>query len=190
MNNKLTKLMGAVLLFSTISAYGATPPAQIPQTGQTVSYAASDDGALRKGTPGTTSATRFVVGSGAESSCVTDKQTGLMWVKDLGTVNNGAIATWDNAMYIAGNGTWCGHNDWRLPNRNELKSLVNYGATNQATWLIGQGFLGVQTYFYWSSTTYASSTSKAWTVDMTGGSVISNYDKENPSSVWPVRGGQ
>jgi hypothetical protein len=55
------------------------------------------------------------------------------------------------------------------PNVNELRSLVNAGEVDTASWLNTQGFYGIRSYFYWSSNTAALSTSDAWLVDMWGG---------------------
>lgn len=164
-------------------------PAQIPQTGQTISYAPDDDGSLQTGTFGTINITRFTVGDGVESACVTDQQTGLLWLKDPGVVNNGNPANWSLALALANNGNWCGYSDWRLPNRNELRSLGNYGAIINADWLNTVGFQHVQADFYWSSTTYAYNITSAWRVTMY--SLDTNFsNKDNNHYVWPVRGGR
>jgi hypothetical protein len=69
---------------------------------------------------------------------VTDNLTSLIWSKDA---NLASIAkTWQQALdYIASLNSfnYSGHSDWRLPNRNELKSLVNQGQINNTTWLNG-----------------------------------------------------
>jgi len=53
----------------------------------------------------------------------------------------------------------------------------------------GHPFTGVQSYYYWSSTTEASSTDLAWGVYLVSGDV-SLGSKTFTSYVWPVRGGQ
>ena len=78
--------------------------------------------------------------------------------------------TWQGALdYVAsinsGSGL-CGYKDWRLPNINELESLINAGEANPSTWLNSQGFSNVQSVSYWSSTTYAFNTAYAWIVNM------------------------
>jgi hypothetical protein len=51
------------------------------------------------------------------------------------------------------------------------------------------GFSGVQSNNYWSSTTNANDTSNAWIVNLNDGNV-NNDDKTNTNYVWPVRGGE
>lgn len=174
------------------------PPAQIPQTGQTTTYSTGDDGSLQKGTVGTNSTGRFVVATDPSGNVCTsgqevesDLQTGLMWVQAPSLTKY----TWANAIISDSSGgaipsTYCGYGDWRLPNSNELRSLVNYGKSNVATWLNDQGFSNVQTNSsYWSSTTYVMGTTRAWTVNMYSSSMPSDT-KTNFYYVWPVRGGQ
>ena len=123
--------------------------------------------------------------------CVTDNLTSLMWVKN-GNLPNGP-RDWQGALgYVAsinsGSGL-CGYKDWRLPNVNELESLVNSGEANMATWLNTQGFSNVHSDYYWSSTTYAFYTDIAWIVHMWDGAVHKLY-KSYGNYVWPVRSGQ
>ena len=67
---------------------------------------------------------RFVGGSGAEADCITDQLTDLMWLR---TPNITTTVTWQDALDAANSLSACGHSDWRLPNRNEFRSLANYG---------------------------------------------------------------
>jgi hypothetical protein len=133
---------------------------------------------------------RFTVGSGAESECITDHLTGLMWAKDA-NLPNGA-QTWQEALnYVKGMNSdsgLCGHNDWRLPNIKELSSLTNKGASPVSTWLTAQGFIDVWSDYYWSSTTYAYNPSSAWGVN-TWNDVVYSDHKGNGHLVWPVREG-
>ena len=56
--------------------------------------------------------------------------------------------TWYHALdYVTklNNENYLGHNDWRLPNVNELESLINAEVKyNVCIWLNGQGFSNVQ----------------------------------------------
>ncbi|MBF0632961.1 MAG: DUF1566 domain-containing protein [Magnetococcales bacterium] len=158
----------------------------VPRTGQTTSYAAGDDGALQKGVAWPNP--RFTDNS---NGTITDNLTGLIWLKNANCFNT---QTWTNALASANalaSGS-CGLTDgsvagnWRLPNRFELKSLIDYGHGTLPT---GHAFSGVQTVGYWSGSTSASDTSYAWYVDLGYGYVYSG-GKTNSTYVWPVRGGQ
>jgi len=203
MNKKLTSL-GTILAGLYVSGNAANI-ALVPQTGQTATLpltAPSDsDGALRKGTAWPT--TRFV--ADASGNCITDNLTGLMWVKDLNTVNGGNTLNWNTALTTANDGTWCGYSDWRMPNINELRSLVNYGYANQANWLMygsgssgsaacsGACFANVQANYYWSSSSAAHYTANAWDVSLYNGYIGTLGKSQSLSSsdrLFPVRGGQ
>ncbi|MBF0177721.1 MAG: DUF1566 domain-containing protein [Magnetococcales bacterium] len=53
----------------------------------------------------------------------------------------------------------------------------------------GFSFSGVQSNNYWSSSSYATSGSNAWNVNLNDGNV-NNNNKSNTNHVWPVRGGE
>ena len=129
---------------------------------------------------------RFVVGTGVGTTdqCVTDTLTGLMWVRAPSAV----VSTWENALTSANGLTLCGFSDWRLPNVNELESLVNSEVSDQAAFLNTQGSSNVQVSFYWSSTSFTGPT-HAWLIFMGGGGVGTNA-KTNSRFVWPARAGQ
>ncbi|MBF0565598.1 MAG: DUF1566 domain-containing protein [Nitrospirae bacterium] len=124
---------------------------------------------------------------------ITDNLTGLVWLKNAGCFS---CETWAAALESSNNlgSGQCGlmdgsqAGDWRLPNFEELKSLVNHQQSDPATWLNSQGFTDVQ-YAYWSSTTVDFATSAVYGVFMYNGTGFS-YNKTNPSGFWPVRGGQ
>lgn len=121
---------------------------------------------------------------------VTDNLTGLIWLKDA---NCGGAKVWADALsYCNGleNGDCglsdgSGAGDWRLPNINEMHSLVD---RTQSTPALPENhpFTGVQSSYYWSSTTYESDTVGAWDVFMSTGHV-SNVHKDFSDYVWPVR---
>ena len=78
--------------------------------------------------------------------------------------------------------------DWRLPTKTELYGLAN--GTEAVRSGRPQAFMGVQSYFYWSSATGTGGiTDFAWLVCLVDGFVgIGN--KSKTFYVWPVRGGQ
>jgi len=186
-------LLVAFAMSLTNGVFAAT--VNLPQTGQTKCYNAAGAEIACSGTgqdgeklQGVISPTQRFTVSG---SCVTDSLTGLMWSKD-GNLPVGS-KTWQQSLdYVASinsGGGLCGYTDWRLPNVNELLSLVNFGQSNTATWLNTQGFLNVQAGYYWSSSAYAGATNNAWRVYMWDGSVGAD-GKGNSNYVWPVRAGQ
>ena len=59
---------------------------------------------------------------------VTDSTTGLMWQKNYGTKT-----LWEQALYYCEHLVYAGYSDWRLPNRNELLSLVDYNKSSPAS---------------------------------------------------------
>jgi len=172
---------------------------QLPRTGQTTSYAAGDDGDIHAGVAWPSP--RFTDNG---DQTITDYLTGLIWTKDAGTPTvgscTGGTMNLQSALdYVAclNSADYLGHNDWRLPNVNELESLVNAEQVSSDTWLNGQGFTNVQAFYYWSSTTRLQSTvngvntDNTWLVNMSYGSV--DYDFKWRSYyvyVWPVRAGQ
>jgi hypothetical protein len=162
----------------------------LPKTGQTTCFNAAggvigcagtgQDGELQAGIAAPNP--RFVVdGTG---NCVTDNLTGLMWVR----APSATPANWTTALTNANGLTLCGFSDWRLPNRRELRSLVNYGVSDNAALLNTQGFTGVQAGFYWTSSSLAAGASNAWVVNMRGD--VSSQPKNVTGFVWPVRAGQ
>ncbi|KJU84656.1 secreted protein containing DUF1566, partial [Candidatus Magnetobacterium bavaricum] len=162
----------------------------LPQTGQTTSYATGDDGDLRAGV--TWPDPRFKVNG---DQTVSDTLTGLVWTKNAGTPTVGSCTggkmTWQAALnYVAclNAASHLGYTNWRLPNINELESLVNAQQINPASWLNLQGVTNMQSDRYWSSTTYAGLTSNAWFVIMYDG-YVGDDAKTYSYYVWPVRAG-
>ena len=180
-----------VLLMASMAHAGGV--IQLPQTGQTKCYdtagteltsctGTGQDGEIQAGVPWPSP--RFTPGIDAESDCITDNLTGLMWPKNGNLA--GGTKTWNDAIDYANNLTLCGYSDWRLPNLNELESLVNASQSGPAAWLNTQGFNNVQSNDYWFSTTYAGSTGGAWETNMWSGGVNSS-NKLSTYSAWPVR---
>ena len=179
---------------------GAFDSLTLPKTGQTTCYSTTgsmitcagtgQDGELQIGTAWPSP--RFTDNSLSNSTekTVTDNLTGLVWSKDANIA--AGTKTWQQALdYVKtlNSINFSGHNDWRLPNVNELASLVNKGQSIPSTWLNGQGFTSVQPGAYWSSSNYVYNTGNAWRVNMNDVTVF-GYEKANSYFVWPVRAGQ
>jgi hypothetical protein len=168
----------------------------LPKTGQTTCADVSgtvincagtgQDGDLQTGVAAPNP--RFVLdGTG---NCVTDQLTGLMWTKNANLPAGAGAAstgtrTWQQALAFANDLQLCGFTDWRLPNRNELRSLVNnYSQSGNANL---QNFSNIQG-DYWTSTSFAGGASQAWFYGM-GDGVVRPQFKSSLKNVWPVRGG-
>ncbi len=186
---------GQTTAFTSEKNDGITGPVAVPddgvmQAGVSLSYTDNGDGTI------------------------TDNSTGLMWEKK--SDDGDRLHDKDNAYYWSGNGTqetiwdwledvnaeggtgFAGYHDWRVPNVRELQSIVNYQSTPLpvstalnsncvagATVLTGSCTLLT---YYWSSTTWARSTSQVWGVDFNHGEVVPS-DKASGSRVRAVRGG-
>lgn len=207
---------GSVGAYPKISVYsnyvwpvrgGGGAPADIWETGQKTCYntagsvipcaGTEQDGDLQPGVAWPNP--RF---TNNINGTVTDNLTGLIWLKNA---NCFGVRIWAAALNDANtlNSGECGltdssqAGDWRLPNRKELLSLVDFeyynpalsNAAGTAKWSSGDPFDNVQLYHYWSSTTRANFTSDAWNVGMQYGGV-GYYGKDSSYYVWPVRGGQ
>lgn len=152
-----------------------------------------------------------------KNGTVTDNLTGLIWLKDAncsdtagGIARGGGLLNWQSALTWSNNlanGT-CGlsdksvSGDWRLPNINELRSLIDYSRYEPAL-PGGHPFSHVQPIWYWSSTTNPFFTIGAFTVGMKRGSIhvgpklyyapgssrVGNKAGDT-LGVWPVRGGR
>jgi len=177
-----------VVVYPTTTGYPYKCP--IPKTGQTNSYVAEDDGALEKGIAWPNP--RFTVQ--ANTNCVLDNLTGLMWARNA---NQFGGANWGTSITNCNSLDYGGYTDWRLPNIKELHSLIAWQyyspalsdgtGTNKWTPVLGP-FAGVQSDYYWSSTTGAAYTDVAWFVSLHDG-FVSYFTKVTACCVWPVRGG-
>lgn len=185
-----------LVLAATTHAFSLSP---LPQTGQNSCWntdggsipcaGTGQDGENQKGYPWPNP--RFKDNG---NGTVTDNLTGLIWLKNANCFGNQVWATAVSSSRSLANGQ-CSLTDgssagqWRLPSRNELESLVNQQQVNSVTWLNAQDFFNVQAYGYWSSSSYAVSTSYAWGVRMSVGNV-GYASKASLNYVWPVRAGQ
>ncbi|MBF0552872.1 MAG: DUF1566 domain-containing protein, partial [Deltaproteobacteria bacterium] len=193
----ITTLFAMLILFCYLpDAWGGT--INLPKTGQTTCYRSTGGiiACTNTGQDGDKQAgvlwpsPRF---NDNGNGTVYDNLTGLIWLKNA---NCFGAKTWTDSLPAANglaNGS-CGLTDgsqvrdWRLPSRKELRSLIDHRNYSPAL-PTGHPFIGVQSFYYWSSTTNADSTSNAWIVYTPGGHVISTY-KTSTYYVWPVRGGQ
>ena len=121
------------------------------------------------------------------SGVVADSTTGLAW-QDAYSDSGDTIkrATWQDALVYCEELSLGEKSDWRLPNKNELFSIVDMSKYDSA---ISSVFTNVTSNVYWSSTSNASDSSSAWIVGFGNGAVLW-YSKTSEDSVRCVRGGQ
>jgi hypothetical protein len=208
-------LLVCVCLFCA-RAVLADDKAHVPQTGQTTSYDTNtpqrDDGALQEGVE--LPIPRF---TDRGNGTIKDNLTGLIWLKQANCAGIGR--TWQQALDDVAslnatgrmNGNICGdtsrkgthQRDWRLPNIEELLSLVHYGfwqpalsnaagtAQAQCSPVVDCPFSNFFTVVpgpYWSSTTRFIEPGSAWRVDFIEGN-SQPPSKNQELGVLAVRGG-
>ncbi len=120
---------------------------------------------------------------------VTDTNTGLIWeikTDDGGPRDMDNAYTWQEALAYCENLLHADHDDWRLPNRNELQSIIDYNRYGPS---LDPVFPFIRPSSNWSSDTNADTPSNAWIVNFYNGDV-STIGKDNECYVHAVRGGQ
>ncbi len=181
----LVKVLACLFLLPVSASFVlAHPTAKVEKTGQTTSYATGDDGYYEKGVAWPNP--RFTDNGDGK---VTDNLTGLMWTKNavLFTSRNwsNAITACESLELGACDCNTC--DDYRLPNRKELASLIDLSNYTPAL-PSGHPFTNFPDDWYWSSTTETSNSSYAWYVSIYDGS-MGRQLKSSYNFVWCVRGG-
>jgi len=125
---------------------------------------------------------------------VSDAATGLMWkqcaegLSGAGCATGGAEAfPWQQTLQRAMDAEFAGYSDWRLPNKNELASLMEQRCVDPAIDL--RVFPNTPSTGFWSSSPGAGSPDYAWFVGFFNGAVSYTY-KSYAGPVRLVRGGQ
>lgn len=168
-------------MFMAISAallLGATSGAVWGQTCRDDIQASAPDGRFRDNGDGT----------------VSDGATGLTWKRCAEGLSGADCATgsaerlsWEQALQRGEDAEFAGFSDWRLPNKNELASLVEQRCFDPAIDL--QSFPSTPSSWFWSSSPYAFHPDSAWIVHFYSGIVYGSH-KYFASRVRLVRGGQ
>ncbi len=115
---------------------------------------------------------------------VIDRLTNLCWRSSADLT--GRLSTWEEALMAVAdlNGKWGETYSWRLPNINELESLVDCSRHSPAL-PHGHPFGDVRE-GYWSSTTSMFEPDWAWALYLTEGAVGVGQKKGEHFSVWSV----
>ena len=125
---------------------------------------------------------------------VSDSATGLRWKQCAEGLSGSGCATgtaatfiWQAALQRATDANFAGYTDWRLPNKNELESLVEQRCYGPA--INGAHFPNTPADWFWSSSPYAYGSNGAWRVNF-GYGYVYGYSKNYAMYVRLVRGGQ
>jgi hypothetical protein len=131
-----------------------------------------------------------------DDGTVTHIATGLTWRQcPLGQTLSGSSCTgaatwasWESALVAAEDLSFAGESDWRLPNINELRSLVERTcmgpSTNTALFP-----LTYDAYQFWSSTSSFSDSGRAWYIKMDKGEEGLSDKESGYLNIYVVRGG-
>ena len=173
-------------------------PVNLRKTGQMDAYDTDgrDDGALKRGIYWPRP--RFL---DQADGTVLDNLTGLMWLKDANCFSN---MTWTDALgtitdFNVNPGNYdcedyneaaAPYDDWLLPNRHEIFSLMD-AASGRPILPAGHPFLNAGDYWsgpnLWTSTTYADVTTYAWTFGLRFGRMDSFVKTSDNYTIWPMR---
>lgn len=167
----LARLCGAVLLLVPLATQAVTCLNSIPPTNPDSAY--TDHG----------------------NATVTHTPTGLMWKRCSegqtwdGATCTGAASThtWQAALDLAEAASFAGHGDWRLPNINELRSLVEDCRVNPS--INDTLFPATPSSSFWSGSPDTGQSSSAWEVDFDGGNIPAAF-RSLSEHVRLVRSGQ
>lgn len=130
-----------------------------------------------------------------QDGTVTHKITGLMWMRcvmgqtwdNATSTCTGTTKSYTYAQAVDLTRTFAGQSDWRLPNENELLSIVEYSTSKPA--LNTTVFPKTLGDWFWSSSLHAKFTGYAWIVYFDDGH-SSSGNKFNGYAIRLVRGGQ
>jgi len=118
---------------------------------------------------------------------VRDRLTGLFWTRNSG-LTEFPLDWQDSLAFIRSMNTErrLGRDDWRLPNRREMRSLVDH-STSRPALPQPNPFLDINLGWYWTSTTAARNSNYAWYVHFEGGRMF--YGRKTEFYwLWPVAG--
>ena len=121
---------------------------------------------------------------------VSDQKTGLMWMQctigrsgpDCGGVN--VVVNWVDALNTAAATDFANFSDWRLPNVNELRSIVS--STCHSPSINTTFFPNTISSAYWTSTPSAEDSRNAWRVAFSFGS-SNHFSRSNKFHIRLVR---
>jgi quinol monooxygenase YgiN len=204
--SRFQRAAGSLSVRSTLelaAGGGAEPAAVGPvivlRTGQTDSWdekgelrkkddRAGDDGYWEQGA--TSAAPRFRDNN--DNGTITDTKTDLVWLRNANLFGEVPWATaLDNAAHLAagapGLNDGSKRGDWRLPNVNEMQSLLDLNNTFGPALPTDAPFINLEATNYWTSSSVALAPALGWFVALAVGPPVFDL-KMNRMRMWPVRG--
>ena len=119
---------------------------------------------------------------GGGAVTVLDDATGLEWEQKSSTTDK---MTWEAALTLCEERNYGGHSDWRLPNVNELPTIVD--DRRSAPPINTTYFVDFAPARYWTSTTNPKSSGTAYIVDFDTTGAVDYEPKSNTQRVLCVR---
>lgn len=126
---------------------------------------------------------------------VIHRVTGLIWMRcSLGQTWDGQGSckdfpksySWQDALKAAESFVFAGYSDWRLPNKNELTSILETQCVSPSINL--KVFPNTPITYYWTSSNFVNNNQYAWSVHFNNSFVTNEY-KSGALQVRLVRGG-
>lgn len=154
-------LLTITLLLGPVSAWSANW-SPLPDTGQTACYDTngSETSCPASGHPLFGQDAQYQKTSPSyrknDNQTVTDLHTGLTWVESDADIQR----TWEDAISYCQELDFAGTNDWRLPTKFELESIVDYSRSYPAM----NPVFSCESSFYWSTTPHMPNPAYAWSV--------------------------
>ncbi|MCP4696045.1 MAG: DUF1566 domain-containing protein [Gammaproteobacteria bacterium] len=115
---------------------------------------------------------------------VTDSAIGLVWQR----TDDNNLKAWPAAQSYCDNLSLAGHDDWRLPDIDELKRIIDYSYSGNLafdTVLFSNPYSSV----YWSASTYLGGSYDAWIVDFHNGGGMNGGHRTSYHNARCVRAG-
>ncbi len=130
------------------------------------------------------SAERFAI---TDDHLVLDRATGLTWTRN--SCPSEFPLSWQEGLDFVEQMNMdarYGRNDWRMPNRREMRSLIDHSSKKPAL-TKGHPFENIFLGWFWTSTTAAIAPRYAWYVHLEGGRMFYG-NKDGYYWLWPVCG--
>lgn len=135
--------------------------------------------------------------SAQRDGTVIDNKTGLMWMRCILGQNWDGVTcqqpkpwftyhSWEMAMQSAGKSRFAGYEDWHLPSRDELKTLVESRCSDPA--INPTIFPDSISTEHWTSQTYARNKNYAWSIHFNSGEEVTDLKDNATYLVRLVRG--